>query len=62
MNTPFRTPRTTRLLAVSAVALVSLDMSGAVAPSLAAAVRMGVGLCGIGAVTWFLAALIRFRR
>ncbi|MEP2531130.1 hypothetical protein [Shimia sp.] len=61
MQHQFQTPKGTRILVLLMLALVALDFSWAIEPAQKLPLRMAIGLCGIGAVTWFLMAFIRFR-
>lgn len=62
MQEQFRTPKTTRFLALTMLALVALDFSGTFDASMKAPLRGAIGLVAIAALAWFLLAVMRFRR
>ncbi|PSL17867.1 hypothetical protein [Shimia abyssi] len=57
----FKMPRGARVLAMSMMAFVAVDIWGLMGTEARLPLRMAIGMCGIGAVTWFLLAFMRFR-
>ncbi|SFL66419.1 hypothetical protein [Shimia aestuarii] len=62
MNEQFQTPKGTRFLGLTMLALAVMDFSGAIDPAFKTPVRVTMVLCAIASVTWFLLAVMRFRR